>query len=192
MFVMNGAIQFWWSEPSPGGLLCQAVFGCHRRTATNYLWWTNDMKKILRVFSWKQMFRASGDILGEMMMLRLVQKSVEWLRDVVSKFHNVGEPVLDIYGGTFERAKLSTQLPDYYTCVGCQKNSRCSSWWTAVSCGDVRKAVFRLDRSGLGSRKWLKKERTLSSRWAILCQWGRMLAGLYWKKFLLRRQSQTI
>lgn len=60
------------------------------------------------------------------MLLRLEQKSVEWLTDLVFKLCDAVEPVLNTCDGKFATAKARLQLPERRGDIGCETNTSCS------------------------------------------------------------------
>lgn len=67
----------------------------------------------------------SVDDLGKKTTQRLNQKSVRWMKGLVSKSVKIDWPVLDICTGTIVTAKLCLQLSEQRPFTGCERDSVC-------------------------------------------------------------------
>lgn len=85
----------------------------------------NAMNSILRVSPEPRVFNASSSSSGKNMVLRIVQKSMEWVVDLVFKFCKAKALVPDTCADTLVTGKTCLMLPEYCRFVGSEKSSTC-------------------------------------------------------------------
>lgn len=76
------------------------------------------MNNTSRVLPEENIFNDSTDGTENKVILRLEQKSVEWMMDSLSKFYTAKELVLDTWGYTSASAKACLRLPEYCRFLG--------------------------------------------------------------------------
>lgn len=83
------------------------------------------MSSIPRAPPQEQVFSVTSDIFKNKMILRLDQKLLEWIIDLVSNFSRAGGLVLDIRAGTLETTNASLQLSEHCRLVEREQDSVC-------------------------------------------------------------------
>lgn len=67
------------------------------------------------------------EIAGRNRAVRPEQKSVSWIKDVVSKFKKIGHVVVNPYAGMFAAAKACMMLLQNRQSIGCEIDTRAAT-----------------------------------------------------------------
>lgn len=121
--VVETAGHFCRSYKTWGELLWHKDYEGHGRIPNNLFWWMNAINNIPRVPPKERSSRLEPRSLSGKVMLRQEQKAVNWMMDVVLKFLEALELVLDSFIGMLATSKACLQLLEHRRFVGCEEDS---------------------------------------------------------------------
>lgn len=87
-------------------MLQHTNYNGHGMVPTTHRWWTSIVNNILRGLGEGRVFEAILGPSGKKMQLRLEQKSVRWLTDVVAMFTEPAKLLMDTYCETLGTDRL--------------------------------------------------------------------------------------
>lgn len=126
-------------------LLGYANYGGYNKVATNNPRKTNELNNILRVPWEEELFSWLTDYSEKKMSLRPEEKSVEGMREPVSKFCMAGEPVMDASAGILATAKSCLYLLEHQQFVGRNKACTCFQYTLSLLVEEDVKRVLRAE-----------------------------------------------
>lgn len=106
-----------------GELVGRANYVGHGKYATNLPRLTNILNIVPFAPQEKRPFSTSTDCSEKKELLEPDQKSVEWMKNIVSMVYKVGELATDTYAVTLPTSMAYSQLPEYRRLVGCEEYS---------------------------------------------------------------------
>ena len=125
MSMVDQAVHFWRNGPTHAELLAKTNYSVPPETCSSHPLWTNVIVNVERLQPGEVLYRERGAGPGAPQMLRPEQKSTKMLRDVIRKFTQPGDLVMDLFSGTAATAKACLSLDEHRRFVGCDIDGDC-------------------------------------------------------------------